>query len=287
MTSINAETKLIGLIGNPVKHSLSPEIHNRAFQVCHLNMRYLAFAVEPEFLESAVKGMAALGFGGFNVTIPYKELVMPLLDKVQKDAKIIGAVNTVVIKGGKLHGYNTDGIGFIRSLEEKGISPAGKNIVIIGAGGAAKAVGIALALREAKSIVIANRTFSHARDLSCKIAELGVKSGAVDTDWLKEEENLKTADIVINATPVGMLIKEDSPLFSLNMLPKGAVVCDLIYGPRKSKLIQEASDLGYVAIDGAGMLIYQGAEAYRLFTGLTPPVEDMYKALHVALCQKM
>jgi shikimate dehydrogenase len=287
MSAINSETKLLGLIGNPVKHSLSPEMHNAAIRTLGLNMAYISFAVESTCLTAALDGMAALGFIGFNVTIPYKEAVLPFLDSIHSDANIIGAVNTVIIKRGKLFGYNTDGIGFVRSLEEHDIDPADKNILLLGAGGAAKAVAVALALKGTRHIVIANRSLNRATDLSEKIIALGASSKAIPLHGLNEPNNLQDIDLLVNTTPVGMNAKAEFPLIAAGALPDDCVVYDLVYGPRKSKLLEEAASRGLNAFDGSGMLLHQGAEAFSLFTGLVPPINAMREALDVALCSKM
>lgn len=281
-----SETKLVGLIGNPVKHSLSPSMHNRGFEVCGLNMYYVAFEVDPLCLEAALKGMAALSFAGFNITLPFKEVVLPFLDSVHVEAEMIGAVNTVVIKGGQFHGYNTDGIGFLNSLQEKGINAAGKNILLIGAGGAARAVAVSLALQGAESIIIANRTVSRARELCNKVSSIGVNCRAVSTENINEEVNLKTINFVVNATPVGMYCSDDDIIFPVSELPPGSAVCDLVYG-QKTRLLQEAANFGHTAVDGSGMLLYQGTEAFRLLTGHEPPVQAMRQALDVAICQRL
>ena len=287
MAEINSETKLVGLIGNPVKHSLSPVIQNRAFQVSGLNLAYFTFKVEPHDLEQAIEGMAALGLAGFNVTIPFKETVLPFLDILEPEVKMIGAANTVVIQDGKLRGWNTDGLGFIRSLEEKGINPAGQNILLIGAGGAAKAVSVALALQGAKSIIVANRSLSRGQQLSEKLSAMGVSSLAIPLEQLTTKIDFQNLDLVVNATPVGMHSTQEAHLIPVNLLSRSAVVCDLVYGSRRSWLLQEASGRGCTALDGSGMLLHQGAEAFQLFTGVKPPIDDMREALDVVLCQNM
>jgi len=285
MAAIDSETKLLALIGKPVRHSLSPLLYNTAFRVLELNMAYMAFDVEPEYLESALRGMTAMGFQGFNVTIPHKEAVLPYLDFIHPEAKLIGAVNTVVIKHGKLHGYNTDGVGFLRSLEENRISPFGKEIVLLGAGGAAKAVATVLALKGAKRIIIANRSLNKAQELAARISSMGVTSQAVSLEALNERVDLRQTDILINATPVGLNPKTDSTIISVNSLSKTCTVCDHVYGSTKSFLLQQAEQQGLVAIDGSGMLLYQAAEAFSLFTGLVPPLRKMQQELDVALCK--
>lgn len=293
---IDCRTKMVGLIGYPAKYSLSPAIHNGAFEALGLNIVYSVFPVEPKNLEAAVKGMAALGFLGFNVTIPHKRAVMPFLHSIDGEAEQIGAVNTVVISDHQLIGYNTDGVGFIQALEDGGIDAAGKNILLLGAGGAAKAIAVALALRGAASITIAVRTLSKGKSLAEKIAGLGVKATVIPiaplTDskkpiWYnenaKEENFIPPPDIVINATPVGMTPEEETDLIKIETLPQNCVVCDLVYGPQKTMLLEKASDAGHVVLDGSGMLLHQGAKAFTLFTGINAPLEAMKKNMAVAL----
>lgn len=293
---IDCGTKLAGLIGYPAKYSLSPAIHNEAFKALGLNIGYYVFPVEPEHLEAAVKGMAALGFLGFNVTIPHKEAVMPFLHSIDGEAEQIGAVNTVVISEGQLIGYNTDGVGFINALEDAGIEAAGKNILLLGAGGAAKAVAVALSFRGAASITLAVRTLSKGKSLTEKIASLGVKASAIsiaplieseEALWYKKNANEGTKvpppDILINATPMGMTSEGETDLIRIETLPQNCVVCDLVYGPRKTMLLEKASDAGHVVLDGSGMLLHQGAKAFTLFTGIDAPLEAMKKSMAVAL----
>lgn len=297
----DSRLKLTGLIGYPVKYSLSPAIYNAAFEVLGLNLRYVVFPVQREALEEAVKGMAALGFAGFNVTIPYKEAVIPFLDSIHPEAEQIGAVNTVVISNGKLLGYNTDGVGFIRALEERDIRAAEKNVLLLGAGGAAKAVAVALARRGAASIAIAVRNLDRGKKLAGKLAGLGVQTRVVHLEALVDpgevlwhtngagEEKAVPAppDIIINATPVGMTPERETELIRVDSLPPHCIVCDLVYGPRRTLLLQKSAAAGHKVIDGSGMLLHQGAEAFFLFTGVQAPLEVMRRAMDVALCNNM
>lgn len=286
MTEITPRTRLLGLIGSPVNHSLSPVMYNSAFQACGLDMCYVSFDVGPGDLEAAVKGMAALGFIGFNVTHPYKESVIPYLDSLEEDASLIGAVNTVVITKGRTRGYNTDGRGLVESLRAEGIRCSGKSVLILGAGGAAKAVAVALAGEKVERIVVANRNFDRAKHLRDIVSDMGVKSDAVSTDILNWENELQDIELIVNATPCGMYPLEDrKPLNLKDFEP--AVVCDLVYEPRNTLLLQEAVRYGHTPVSGLGMLLYQGAEAFRLFTSQEPPIEAMGNALGVGLCQRL
>ena len=280
---INAAFKPIGLIGHPVSHSLSPLMHNSALKACDLNMCYMAFDVPPQHLHASVQGMIALGFVGFNVTIPHKENILPFLDEVDLGARAMGAVNTVVIRDGKTKGYNTDGGGFLASLRDRGIEARGE-ILVFGAGGAARAVAVAMALEGVQRVTIANRSLENAREISRIVEDLGVKSHAVSLEGGDLKEKLKMANIVVNATPVGMSPRENAPpVFDTAYLKTSAVVCDLVYRPRDTTLLRAARSRGCTTIGGLGMLLYQGAQAFELFTDLKPPIEIMREALAVGL----
>ncbi|KUK11050.1 MAG: Shikimate dehydrogenase [Clostridia bacterium 41_269] len=289
MNRITSSTRAIGLIGHPIEHSLSPIMQNAAINHCGLDFCYLAFNVLPENLEEAVKGMLSLGFVGFNVTIPYKEAVIKYIDELDENACLIGAVNTVVIKDGKTYGYNTDGKGFLESLKKDGVLYKGKKILIIGAGGAAKAVATALAVEGALKITIANRNLKRAWELAEHIKKIGTESFAVglNSDEVLRFE-LRQADIIVNATPVGMYPNTNMiPISDMSCINPEAVVCDLIYNPIQTLFLKTAREMGCKVIDGSGMLLYQGVEAFRLFTGIKPPVEVMYRALHDELWRKV
>lgn len=262
-------------------------MHNAAFQALGLPYTYQVFDVLPEQLGEAVRGMQALGFRGFNVTIPHKVAVMDWVDELSEEAVGIGAVNTVVIdEDRKLYGYNTDGIGYWRSLqEETGISLSGATVVLLGAGGAARAIGFTL-LKEGISVLrIANRSRERAQQLAERLhavltdnetVEMAI--GALDdvSRWLED------ADLIINTTSVGMHPQVDAspvPTEWLRHLPDHAVVSDLIYNPQKTRLLQEAERFGFRIHGGLGMFLYQGAEAFRLWTGQEAPVSVMRRAV--------
>ena len=275
--------KIVGLIGSPVGHSLSPEMHNQAYVFLGLDMFYAAFEVCPKDLGNAVKGMEALGFAGFNVTIPHKETIIQYLDQVSEEAGLIGAVNTVVIKEGLIRGYNTDGIGFIKSLEDEGINCKNKRIIILGAGGAARAVAVAAALNGAAAVTVANRTLDRAQGIADVVRKIGIHARAVPFGGFLSAEEAGGHDIIVNATPVGMYPQADqSPIINLSDLQSSLAVCDLIYRPLKTKLIKAAECAGSKTVSGLGMLLHQGAEAFRLFTDSEPPLEVMRESLIVA-----
>jgi len=268
--NITGKTKITGLFGYPVEHSLSPAMHNAAFRSLGLDYCYVPFPVRPEQLHDAVKAIRALNFSGVNVTVPHKETVIPLLDEIHEEASFIGAVNTIVNTNGKLTGYNTDGRGFMRSLSENGISLAGKDIFIIGAGGASRAISYYLC-QKSKSVTIYNRTLKRAEKLVGDLKKLCNNISIQDSF-----SHIRDFHVIINATTVG-LKEEDPALFDMSSLKKNHIICDLIY--KKTRLLKEASRKGCKIVDGSGMLIWQGMLAFELWTGKKPRPEVMRKVL--------
>jgi len=263
---ISGTTQVIAILGHPVSHSLSPLMHNSAFRKMGLDYCYIALDVHPSGLRAAIEGIREMGFAGLNITVPHKEAVMPMLDKVDPEAAFIGAVNTIVNRNGKLIGYNTDGRGFIRSLKEESVEVRDKNVLLVGAGGAARAVSWYLA-EEGSDLSIYNRT-SEKADLLAGDLAINFKNvrRAESLDALVE------ADIVINSTSLGLNPQDPLP-FDPSGLKPGAVVIDLIY--QDTPLIQQARQSGHKTIGGLGMLLWQGVLASELWTGLTPPHEHM------------
>ncbi len=267
---INASTRLTGIIGYPVKHSLSPEMHNAAFEYLGLNYCYVAMEVRPENIKYAIEGLKALGFVGVNVTVPHKQAVIPFIDVIDEEAKFIGAINTIKNEQGRLIGYNTDGKGFIQSLKEEGIDPSGMEVLILGAGGAARAVGYSL-VRKVSRMYIYNRTEERGMELAVRLKKMNP-----EVIFTKNLDYCKVCDMVINATSVGL--KDSDPLpIDTDYLTQGQIVYDLIY--RETPLLREAKQKGCRVIDGTGMLLHQGAEAFRIWTGVEPPVEVMREVL--------
>lgn len=277
----------LGIIGYPVAHSISPVMHNEAFKNQQMNCHYGAFSVDPANLKAAIEGIRALGLLGVNVTIPHKEAVIPLLDEVAPTAKQLGAVNTIVNRGGRLIGYNTDGWGFISSLEEAGVRPAGLNAVVLGAGGAARAVAVHLALAGVATLTLSNRTSSRAEALAETVKQaapdLPVKAVAALSD--QERDALINAGLVVNCTPLGMQGEFEglSPLPDINLLPQGAVVYDTVYRPAETRLLKDARLRGLRTVGGLGMLVHQGACAWEYWFGRRGPVRVMYAAARAAL----
>ncbi len=270
MIQISGRTKITGIFGHPVEHTLSPAMHNAAFKALGLNYCYVPFLVHPDYLEDAIKAIRALNLCGVNVTVPHKEKVMPLLDEINEEASFIGAVNTIVNSEGRLIGYNTDGRGFMQSLLESGISVEGKNVLIIGAGGASKAISYYLS-QKTKTLYLYNRSKNRAEKLVQDLKKI-----RNNVSLIEDISSIERYHIIINATPLG-LKKEDPLPFDTSLLRAEQTVCDLIY--KKTKVLEEASKKGCATLDGLGMLLWQGLFAFELWTGKKPQVEVMRNAL--------
>jgi len=279
--SITGKTKLIGLIGNPVEHSISPQLHNTISRHLGREMTYVPFRVEKDDLKDAVKGLKALNFTGFNVTVPFKKEVMKYIDENSKEALLMGAVNTVKNIRGKLYGYNTDGEGFSRAFKEAtGTAFRDKKIALLGAGGAARAIAVKLSLEGADSIAVINRTVSRAEDL-CELVNNNIRRVAKPYGWDDDtaESVFADSDIIINATSLGMHPDvENYPYVKPIKFRKDQIVYDIIYNPARTRFLQEAERHGCVAVNGLGMLFYQGIYAYEIWTGIKLK-EDFLKEL--------
>ncbi|QQZ10794.1 shikimate dehydrogenase [Heyndrickxia vini] len=264
---------LYGVIGDPIAHSLSPLMHNDAFRSLQLDHNYYPFHVTPSHLPDAVKGMKALGVNGFNVTIPHKVTILPLLDKIDSLANAIGAVNTVVRENNELVGYNSDGLGFIRALKEEWKADLeNEKVLIIGAGGAAKAIYYSLVYDGVQTIDICNRTPERAVQLvqSCPYPS---QSNVLLME--EAEENLGEYTLLIQTTSIGMIPNiTDSPISVQNIKP-GTHVVDIIYNPFETMILKEAKQKGATTSNGLGMFIYQGAIAFEKWTGQTPNINRM------------
>lgn len=283
---LGTHTRQLAVIGYPIAHSISPVMHMEAFRHQRMNLTYSAFAVAPADLGAAIKGLRALGFLGVNVTIPHKETVLPLLDEVAPTALQVGAVNTIVNRSGRLIGYNTDGWGFISSLEEAGIRPQGMPAVIFGAGGAARAIVIHLALAGVQSITISNRSIDRAEALARDARPLAptVPIRAVQAGGDEERQALIDALLVVNCTPLGMHPDTGgTPLTEINLLHQRAVVYDTVFRPAETRLLREARVRGLRAVGGLGMLVHQGACAWEYWFGRRGPIKQMYSAARQAL----
>jgi shikimate dehydrogenase len=273
-----AKVKLFAIIGDPVEQSLSPAMHNAAFRALGLDHVYIALRVPERFLADAVGGVRALGVAGINVTTPHKISIMGLLDELDESASLVGAVNTVKNDRGKLVGFNTDGEGALRALEGKIGTVKGKEVVLLGAGGAARSIAFSLAKAGAK-LTITNRTLPRAEALASTIEQkldANVKIIPLNRDELTGA--LKNADALINATSVGMHPKSDQALVSANMMHRGLTVNDIVYKPLQTRLLREAKRAGARTIDGLGMLVHQGALAFEIWTGKRAPIKVMESA---------
>ncbi len=271
--------KIYGLIGYPVKHSFSPLMHNAAFRSLKINAEYKLFEKKPEELDDFLKSLSEQNIHGLNVTIPYKEVVLKYLRWKSPEVRFTGAANTIVVKDKNfLEGWNTDGIGFHRHLtKDLKFNISGKNVIIIGAGGAAKAIVNQLARKEAKSIVIYDMDNDKSLELADKINKEFPKCNAISVNSI-EGFDIKNTDLLINATPVGMK-KQDSCLITPDSLHSGLLVYDLVYNPPETKLLKFAKQKGAKASNGLGMLLYQGMRSFEIWTGRRAPKTVMLKAL--------
>ena len=270
---------MLGVIGHPIEHSQSPKMHNASFAANGLNYAYVALDVAPERLSVGVAGLVALGFEGFNVTMPHKEKIIPLLDALDETAEISGAVNTVAIQDGALKGMNTDGSGFVEACAEVGVDFEGRRILLLGAGGAGAAVATAVLGENARELVIANRTVSRARDLKTKLERAGFDAKLSVRSIEGIEDTVTRVDTIVNTTYLGM--KEGDPLpVSGESLDPGKVVCDVVYRSEgDTELLSRARALGARVVSGERMLLYQGVQAQRIWTGTEPNVEVMSDAI--------
>ncbi|HVF31618.1 MAG TPA: shikimate dehydrogenase [Acidimicrobiales bacterium] len=275
---LTAATRLVAVIGDPVRHSLSPTIHNAAFRALGLDWAYLALPVVAGNAAAAVEAVRVLGIEGLNVTMPHKEDVLPALDRLSTTAGALRAVNTVHRVGAELHGDNTDGAGLLDALRfDEGFDPADTRAVVFGAGGAARAVVLALARAGAADIAVVNRTAARAEEAVALAAPGQARCGG--------EADVEVADVVVNATPAGMTgtPTEDALLLDPRRLRPGQLVVDLVYHPLRTPLLAAAKERGAVPVTGLGMLIHQAAHAFRLWTGEDPPLEVMSAAALAAL----
>ena len=280
-SKINSQTHVIGLIGHPVAHSRSPQMHNAMFQDLGLNNVYLAFDVAPEQLKAAIEGVRALGVRGLNVTIPHKVNVMNYLDGISPEAKQIGAVNTIVNQGGYLIGYNTDGEGYLRSLlEETGTEIKGKRILLLGAGGAARAIGYTMVTSGIEKLTIMNRDENKAHILQQDLKQYA-KTEVLTMAQL--ENAVKDSDLIINTTSMGMSPNIHHSLLEKQWISPHHLVSDIIYNPLETQMMKDAKEQGATVHGGLGMFIYQGVIAFEKWTGMTPNAIKMKETVLHAL----
>jgi shikimate dehydrogenase len=271
---ISGRTRLLALIGHPVGHSLSPAMHNASFVADDLDFVYVCLDIEPDELPTAVRGLKALRLRGFNVTMPHKRAMVPLIDELDEEARVSGAVNTVVIEASRLRGFNTDGGGMVMACREVGMELAGKSVLLLGAGGTAAAIAVALGKAGIGELHIANRNVERAARLRDKLQGTGIKGLAI-----RPLDALPDAEIVINTTPLGMKEGEPMPV-PPDYVQQGRAFCDAVYRPGTSTpLIRLARERDVPVVAGDRMLLYQGVLAQKLWTGREPNVKAMDQAI--------
>ena len=278
----NYKAELVGVFGYPVSENPTGVMQEAGFQVLHLDWRYLTIEVYPQDLGAAMQGLRAFHMKGINLTIPHKVEVLKYLDEVRPEAALMGAVNTVVRVGNKLIGENTDGKGFMHALtQDAKVDPAGKNVLVLGAGGAARSITVELALAGAQHINIVNRSAERGQVLTELLnSKTPVKASFIQ--WQGTHSISKDTDILVNATSIGLLPNaSERPDINYDLIHPGMVICDVIPAPM-TPFLQAAQDRGAQIVDGLGMLVYQGAIGFKLWTGLEAPVEAMHEALSKA-----
>ena len=276
---ISGKTELFGVIGDPIGHTLSPVMHNAAFKHLKLDFVFLAFEVKPVQLRNALLGMRSLGIRGLNVTMPHKNAVANFLDKLDPAANFIGSVNTILNNKGELVGFNTDGIGALEALKQNRVILKGKKVLLLGAGGAAKAVAFHI-VEEVEKLVILNRGAKKALDLA---EVLGRKTGkdvvgaSLSSDLV--QKNLGDSDVLINSTSVGMYPNSDQTIVSPKWLRPTLTVMDIIYNPIETRLVKDAKAKGAQVVSGLEMLVYQGGASFEIWTGYSAPVSIMKESV--------
>ncbi len=282
----NYKAELVGVFGHPVAENPTIVMQEAAFQALGLNWRYLTIEVYPEDLADAIRGLRVFNMKGINLTIPHKVEVLKYLDAVAPDARLMGAVNTVRRDGDKLIGENTDGKGFLHSLtHDAGFMPAGKRVVVLGAGGAARAISVELALAEAQHITVVNRTAGRGQELAALLND-NTEAAASFTHWTSTYGIPADTDILVNATSIGLYPNVDAkPDVDYRTINDQMVVCDVIPNPPQTPFLQDARARGARSLDGLGMLVYQGAIAFKMWTGHDAPLDVMRKALAQAFGQ--
>ena len=287
--NIDGRTKLVGLLATPIGHSLSPRMHNLGYTLKNLNYAYLAFEVGNDELEKTVEGFKVQGAAGFNVSMPNKMKVLEYLDELDDSAKFARASNTVVNRDGKLIGYNTDGLGYVKNLEEHGVELKGKKVTLVGSGGAATPIAIQLTqsgIREISIFARNDKFFSQAEEnvnyINNEMKEFGVKANIFQLED-KEAFRREVAEslILANGTSLGMKPLEHLSIIDdvEDVLRKDLVVTDVVYNPQKSKLLKLAEEAGATPINGLGMMLWQGALGFKLFTGEDMPIEEVKKIM--------
>lgn len=288
MTQINGKTQLVGIVGWPVAHSFSPAMHNAAFAAAGLNWAYVPLPLHPDDVATAVTALPTLGFRGVNVTVPHKQAVIPHLQEVEAGARAIGAVNTLLFRNGRAAGHNTDWSGFLADLHAQAVDVNGRDCLVLGAGGSARAVVYALA-REGGRVQVLARRVIQAQQL---VADLGphLAGAAVQARDLAELATAAagaSAPLIVNTTPLGMAPDVDRSVWPEDLpFPSGAFVYDLVYNPAQTQFMRQAQAAACRTANGLGMLLHQGAQAFALWTGREPELAVMRRALSGAIFEE-
>jgi shikimate dehydrogenase len=281
--SISGKTRVCGVIGDPIEHTLSPTIQNAAFNHLKLDFVFSAFHVKAAELENAIQGMRGLGIHGLNVTMPHKSTVIAYLDEVDSAVKFLSSANTILNRDSKLSGFNTDGVGALKALRENDVTLSGKKVLLLGAGGAAKAIAFALA-KEVGELYVLNRAAEKAEEVGETLGRIfnrKIVGGALSSDAIAE--NLQDSDILINATSAGMKPNLSQSLVAPQWLRSDLAVMDIVYNPVETKLAKDAKAAGAKVVSGVEMLIYQGAASFEIWTGKSAPIEVMRNAALIKL----
>jgi shikimate dehydrogenase len=278
---------LLALFGNPLASTMSPLMHNTMFLQMNLNDLYIPFEVKEDAFGETVKSMKYFNFAGGNVTSPYKTTIIQYLDEIDEKAEIIGAVNTLTLNNGVLKGFNTDGDGLVESLRyEKNVDPKGSTFIILGSGGAARAIVMTLALEGAAKIYIANRTLSKALELAKDVNKIRNCAEAVEMKSSELQRYIPDADVIINTTKVGMYPHVDETPIEIKVTNNKLVACDIVYNPIQTKFLQSMAQQGCDVVTGVGMLVNQGVEAFKIWTNKTPPRDQLYALVNETLQNK-
>ena len=281
---ITGKTKIVGVIGDPIEHSHSPQMHNAALAELGLNYVYVPFRIQPDALPAAIEGFKAINVVGLNVTIPHKQAVIPFLDEISREVELIGAVNTLTFEDGRIKGDNTDGLGFLEGMRETGFELSqDESALVIGAGGSARAIVVALSSIGLESIFVANRTVRKAVKLAEDLSNtIGGSIHGIGLDEPQLEDIVNSVSLVVNTASAGMDTSKP-PLIDTEWLRPQTAVYDIVYTPPKTRLLLAAAARGCHTIQGLGMLVHQGAIASEKWTKVTPPVKTMKQALQQAL----
>ncbi len=272
---ISGKTKICGVIGNPIQHTLSPAIQNAAFKHLNLDFIFVAFKVTTTELEMAIQGMRSLNICGLNITMPHKKNVIKYLDEMDSLVRSLNSVNTIVNKKGLLFGFSTDGIGAVKALQENGVHLSSSKVVLIGAGGAGRAIAFSI-VNKVKDLVVLNRDPKKVKTLEFDLKlknNKNIHCGILSENSLKK--NLRSSDVLINATNIGMNPNSNLSIINPKFLTSNLTVMDIVYTPLETKLLADAKKVGAKTIDGVEMLIYQGAASFKLWTGRKAPIETM------------